>query len=456
MISASSSAWPRNRAEISCITSARSSPANPCHSRKPSLARSTAAPISSREEVGICSISSPVAGLVTCIVLSDMVSFRALREAPLPPTPQRANSLQVDGYVFLLEVLLDALYASCAAEARVLDAAEGGGGVGDHALIEADHAGFDALADTQGTLEITGIDVGHEAVLSVVGGGDSIFFRIEGGDGGYGAEDLLLEECRVLGDIAEDGGAVEVSCALHLLSAYQGASAFAEGVFYEVGDLLALVAVDEGADLDALLGASPDLHSIHAFRELLGELIRDAAGDVEAVGGGARLADVAHLGDHRALDRGVYVGVVEDEERGVTAELHGDAQELLGRLGDELAPYFRGARKRELAGARVGDKRSHGAAGGGARHHVQDAAGETRLLQDAGEGEHGEGRLLGRLHHHRAAGRYRGPDLARPHRHRKVPRRYEEARTDGLLHREHAPGARRGDGVAALDANGFL
>src|SRR5215211_7528802 len=456
MISASSSACPRKRAEISCNTSARSSPANPCHLREPFPARSTAASTSSREETCISPMPSPVAGLMTCIVLSGMLSFRSLREAPLPPTPQRANSLEVDGYVLRLQVLLDALYTSFAAEARVLDAAERGGGVGDHALVEADHAGFDALADAQSALQVAGVDVGYETVLGIVGGGYGSFFRIEGGDRSNGAEDLLLQERRVPGDFVEDGGAVEVARALHLLGADHDAGAFAEGVFYEIGDLLALVAVDEGAYLDALLGAAPDLHGFHTLRELLGELVRNAVCDMEAVGGGARLADVAHLGDHGALDRRVDVGVVEDEERGVAAEFHRDAQELLGRLGDELAPYLGRAREGELAGARIGDKWSHRAAGGGARHHVQDAAGKACLLQDPGEGEHGEGGLLGRLHHHRATGGNGRPYLARPHRQREVPRRYEQARTDGLLHREHASGARRGDGVAALDADRLL
>src|SRR5215211_3208358 len=272
MISASSSACPRKRAEISCNTSARSSPANPCHLREPFPARSTAASTSSREETCISPMPSPVAGLMTCIVLSGMLSFRSLREAPLPPTPQRANSLEVDGYVLRLQVLLDALYTSFAAEARVLDAAERGGGVGDHALVEADHAGFDALADAQGAPQVAGVDVGHEAVLRVVGCGDGILFRVEGGYGGYGAEDLLLEERRVLGDLVEDGGAVEVACALHLLGADHRPGSLAEGVFHEVCDLLALVAVDEGAYLNALLGATPDLHGIHTLRELLGEL----------------------------------------------------------------------------------------------------------------------------------------------------------------------------------------
>ncbi len=44
--------------------------------------------------------------------------------------------------------------------------------------------------------------------------------------------------------------------------------------------------------------------------------------DVEAVGGGAGLAHVAHLGDHRAFDRSIDVGVVEHDEGRVAAELH--------------------------------------------------------------------------------------------------------------------------------------
>ena len=93
-------------------------------------------------------------------------------------------------------------------------------------------------------------------------------------------------------------------------------------------------------------------------RELLGELAGHGFCDVEAVGRGAGLADVAHLGDKGAFDGGVHVGVVEDEEGGVAPELHGDAQDLLRRLLDELASYLGRAREGELARARVGDERS--------------------------------------------------------------------------------------------------
>src|SRR5688500_17768268 len=245
-------------------------------------------------------------------------------------TVVKCPPLEVDGHVFRLQILLDTLYPSFAAETGVLDAAEGRRSVGDHALVEADHAGLDALADAKGSLQVAGVDVGNEAVLGVVGGGYGGFFRIEGGTWGYGAEDLLLQERRVLGDVVEHGGAVEVSCAFHLLCTDQGSGSLAERVIDEIGDLLALVAVDEGAHLYALLGAAPDLHGLHTLRKLLGELAGLAVCDVEAVGRGARLADVAHHGDHGALDRGVDVGVVEDQERSVASELHSDAPELVG------------------------------------------------------------------------------------------------------------------------------
>jgi len=44
---------------------------------------------------------------------------------------------------------------------------------------------------------------------------------------------------------------------------------------------------------------------------------------------------VAIFGDHRAFDGAVDVGIVEDDERRVAAELHRDAFQGLGRLLDQ-------------------------------------------------------------------------------------------------------------------------
>ena len=69
----------------------------------------------------------------------------------------------------------------------------GAAGVGDEALVEADHAGLERLADAQRALEVAGVDVGDEAVLGVVGGGDRLVLVDEGRDRRDRAEDLLAE-----------------------------------------------------------------------------------------------------------------------------------------------------------------------------------------------------------------------------------------------------------------------
>src|SRR5918994_729374 len=217
---------------------------------------------------------------------------------------RHVNSLQIDGYVFGFEVFLDALGAALTSEAGVLDATEGRRGVGDHALVEADHAGLKAFAHAQGALEVAGVDVGHEAELGVVGGGHGGLFGVEGGDGGHGAEDLLFQQRGVLGDAVDHGGTVEVARPFHLLAPDQRPRSLAQGVVDELGDFAALVVVDEGTDLDAFLDATADLHGVHPLRELLRELSGHPGRDVEAIGGGGGLPGGAHLGHGGALHGG--------------------------------------------------------------------------------------------------------------------------------------------------------
>ena len=90
-----------------------------------------------------------------------------------------------------------------------------------------------------------------------------------------------------------------------------------------------------------------------ASASLRGELVGDAALHEEAVGGGARLATVAHLRDHRAGDGGVEVGVVEHEERRVAAELHRAVHDAVGRLLQQATTDLGRAGERQLAYARV-------------------------------------------------------------------------------------------------------
>ena len=112
-------------------------------------------------------------------------------------------------------------------------------------------------------------------------------------------------------------------------------------------------------------------------------------------------------------------------------------------------PTAGGPGEGELAQPRVVDDRLADAAGVGRGDDVEHAGRQADLLEQRGQGEHGEGGLGGGLDHHRAAGGDRGPDLAGAHREREVPGRDHQRRADGLLHGDAAGCCRRARGSSA-------
>src|SRR4051812_45488952 len=99
---------------------------------------------------------------------------RALARPAAQPAGRRLASVDRRGDVLRLEVLLDALAAALAPDAGLLDPAERRRRVGDHPLVEADHPGLQPLDDAEGALEVGRVDVGDEAELRVVGGGERL------------------------------------------------------------------------------------------------------------------------------------------------------------------------------------------------------------------------------------------------------------------------------------------
>jgi len=214
--------------------------------------------------------------------------------------------------------------------------------------------------------------------------------------------------------------------------------------------------VDEGADVDAVVLAAAEGERTHPLAELLGELLGDVGVHEEPVRGRAGLAHVAHLRDHRPVDRGVDVGVVEDQERRVAAELHADPLELVGGLLHQQPAHAGRAGEADLAQPVVGLERLAELAGVLGGHHVEHAGREAGLGEDPGQGQHRQGCLGGRLHHHGAAGGDRGTDLAGAHRQREVPRRDEQAGTHGLLDGQQPAAAGGGLHPAAVDPDRLL
>ena len=104
-------------------------------------------------------------------------------------------------------------------------------------------------------------------------------------------------------------------------SGSEAPGALRQGVVDMALDLLDRGPVDHRPDIDAGIGTRADLHRRDAGRELVGEAVIDAVLHQDAVGADAGLTAIAELGDEHAFDRKVEIGVIEDDEGRVAAEL---------------------------------------------------------------------------------------------------------------------------------------
>src|SRR5205085_8603714 len=89
-------------------------------------------------------------------------------------------------------------------------------------------------------------------------------------------------------------------------------------------DLLERAAVDHRADVGVVLPARAQAHRLRSRDELRGERVVDALLDDDAARGGAALAGGAEGRPEDAVDGQVEVGVVEDDDRVLAAELEMD------------------------------------------------------------------------------------------------------------------------------------
>ncbi len=206
--------------------------------------------------------------------------------------------------------------------------------------------------------------------------------------------------------------------------------------------------VDQRADIGTLGQAIADPELGHRRLEFFGEGLVHAVLHVDAVDAHAGLPGVAVLGLHRALDRLVEVGVVEDDERRVTAQLQGHLLDAGRALGHQLGAHFGGAGEGDLAYRRVAREFVTDITGR-AGDHAEHAPGNPGTLGQRGQRQCGKRCLRSRLEHHGATGRQRRAGLAGDHRRGEVPRRDCRSHADRLLdHDDALVGLVPGDGVA--------
>ena len=220
-------------------------------------------------------------------------------------------------------------------------------------------------------------------------------------------------------------------------------------------DLLHRLGVDQRALRHALHETVADLQPADRLREFSDEGIVDLVLHVEPVGADAGLTHVAEFREHRALDRGVDVGVVEDDERRVAAELEPDLLHRRGGLPHQQFADFRRAGEADethggVLAQDLADRR------GVARYDVEHARRQPRPQGQRAERQSGERGFRRRLDDGGAADGERRRDLAGDHRRRKIPRRDRGDDADRLAKGDEAGiGAMRGQHLA-VNAFGFL
>ena len=211
---------------------------------------------------------------------------------------------------------------------------------------------------------------------------------------------------------------------------------------HQLGHLLARGLVDQRPDLHVLLGPAADLQRAHLLAE---PASRTPPAPARPRGSGwprcrpRRCCASWRAARPRPRRRGRRrrrpgTGALPPSSIDIFSTFFADASISLRPTSVEPV-------KRQLAQPRVLDQRAGACARRRGREDVEHAAGQPGLLEDLAQREHRQRRLLGRLHHDRAAGRDRRADLARAHRHREVPGRDHQARPDRLLHHEHPAGA---------------
>ena len=146
----------------------------------------------------------------------------------------------------------------------------------------------------------------------------------------------------------------------------------------------------------------------------------------------ADLALVRHDADVRPGGGELEVGVVEDEQGGLAARLERDVLHGRRRHAHDLLARRGAAREGDLVDVRVLHQRGAGLAPAPV-DDVDHARREAGLLDQPGDVEHGQRRLLRQLEHDGVAAGQRGAQLPGRHAERVVPRDDLAAHADGLL-----------------------
>src|SRR5213593_2990897 len=343
--------------------------------------------------------------VLVCIGLTSVL--RGCAGAPEPPLVDRRH------HVLDLGVVLERVHRHVLAVPALLVAPVRHLRRQPEVRVDPHRAELELAGRVQRSADVAGPHRRRETVHDVVRPPDGLVVVFEPLDRDHRPEHLALDDLVLLVDVGHDRGLVEVARAGHGLAAGEHVRPLLPGPVDEARDALALRVGDERPHLGLLLLRVAHNERLDRGDELREHGVVDLRSGHDAGGSGAVLSGVRVPGELQHLDQLGDVGVVEDHDRGLAAELQVDP---LDRVGGFL--------RHELAGGRVaGDRDERNvrmAAQGGAHDRAAagddaDHAGREDVVRQLGQPKRRLGRELRRLEDRHVPGRERRGHLPDGH-----------------------------------------
>ncbi len=328
----------------------------------------------------------------------------------------------LDHHVLGDRVVEDGFLGEILAEPGLLEAAVGRLRGEGNVVVDPHRSELERARDPEGPADVLGPDRGRQPVENVVAQPDRLVLALEGQHHQHRAEDLLLHDLGPLVDVGDDRRRRRSSpapCPPAPAPPVTTLAPSARARSTKPATRSRWVEEISGPMKVSSLQGSPTLvDSKISTRASTTSPIR-SFGCVQPGGGGAVLAGVEQRSDLGRGGHGLEIGILEDDERGLAAQLQVNSLEGVGGGLHHLLAGSGRAGQRDHPQVGMFDQCLAGVVAAG--DHVEYSVGDAGLLGQFPEHEGGPGSAGGGLQHRGASGRQGRPDLPDRHGQRIVP-----------------------------------
>ncbi len=298
-------------------------------------------------------------------------------------------------------------------------------------------------------VEILSDQTGRQAILRRVGAAHHFLFVLVSQNRHHRPEDLFAHDGHLIATVGKDGGfdpgaVVEVR-ALHALAAAQQARAFRNAALDVAHNVIAMAEAHQRTKICLWIVqvASADAHDARQDFLFKRRLKAGRYKDARAVG--ADLAGAVKIGHHGDIGGQIEIGIVENNQRRLPAQLHGDL--FQGRsccVGHHFFTAGDAAGKRDFIDAGVPGQQLAGDRAA-ARQYVENAVRHASFAVDLRQFQSGKRRHFARLKDHRVARCQRRRGFPQRNLNRVVPRADARDHTERLAARINERGVAQRD-----------